>query len=380
MSAWIMKKKSGSSMVRVRQYNKRYFTIDFDLQVLFYAHNTNAKKVNAVVPFADIVEVRRPEVNLDDVDKTSECSRQSKVSFIRRMSSGRLGSGKSAEQQQEQEQFALTVTIKSKTMELMCSSAGEAIEWFQALNAAKDMGGGDARSLPAGRASDSEGSDGNTADVAADAIVVDTGATAGYPNEERARPPPMPSRAALPPSGRGVPPAEVGAATEQEEVAETLPPKPPVRGSLWDLGTETEEGKQDAVEAPKAGVAAEETVQAVTSMISPDSSNLSPGGLQAADFGFDAIEPSDSDSEPSPHNAKRPSGSGVDSSGVCVAGPSATGGSGVPAAFVAAERSSYVDRNEGLSLQQRLANLEFSDDEEDDDDPLGLGKSRLSED
>mmetsp|Transcript_112847 Transcript_112847/g.183886 ORF Transcript_112847/g.183886 Transcript_112847/m.183886 type:complete len:121 (+) Transcript_112847:1-363(+) len=37
---------------------------------------------------------------------------------------------------------------------------------------------------------------------------------------------------------------------------------------------------------------------------------------------------------------------------------------------------SYGDRHEGLSMQERLANLEFSDCESDDDDPLGLGTAK----
>eukprot|EP00933_Yihiella_yeosuensis_P030311 TRINITY_DN23969_c0_g3_i1.p1 TRINITY_DN23969_c0_g3~~TRINITY_DN23969_c0_g3_i1.p1 ORF type:complete len:165 (-),score=48.85 TRINITY_DN23969_c0_g3_i1:77-571(-) len=40
----------------------------------------------------------------------------------------------------------------------------------------------------------------------------------------------------------------------------------------------------------------------------------------------------------------------------------------------------YGDKAEGLTLNQRLAQLEFSDDEDcDEDDPLGLGKGKAEE-
>merc|ERR1719150_1150777 len=92
LSAWLQKKKSGSSVVRVRQYNRRYFTIDFDARVFFYAHAENSKQVSSQIPFADILDVRLPDAQVDRGDNVSECSQKSKGSFLRRLGSGsRLG-------------------------------------------------------------------------------------------------------------------------------------------------------------------------------------------------------------------------------------------------------------------------------------------------
>ncbi|CAJ1368699.1 unnamed protein product [Effrenium voratum] len=74
--------------------------------------------------------------------------------------------------------------------------------------------------------------------------------------------------------------------------------------------------------------------------------------LQAADFGFAEEEDSDAKS----------SSSEEEEVGVGAAEP-------VPATRAT---GGYGDRHEGMSMQERLASLEFSDDEEDDDDPLGL--------
>ncbi|CAK0822187.1 unnamed protein product, partial [Prorocentrum cordatum] len=121
----IMKKKSGASMVRVRQYNKRYFTIDFDARVFFYAHSATTKKVNAVVPFADIADVSRPEANVDPQESarlsetSSQTSRTSRVSLIRRLSSSKLLLGKGDEEKENKGQQSLTVSLRSsRSMEL----------------------------------------------------------------------------------------------------------------------------------------------------------------------------------------------------------------------------------------------------------------------
>ncbi|OLQ13327.1 Splicing factor U2af small subunit B [Symbiodinium microadriaticum] len=133
LSAWLQKKKSGTSAFRMREYNKRYFTLDFDTHTFFYAHSEGSSKVSAVTPFADIVDVRMPEADLKG-DNISEFSKGSKRSFLQRTTSF-LKTAKEAE-----EQHVLTVmTRPAKTMELMCSSATEASTWFEALKTAIAM-------------------------------------------------------------------------------------------------------------------------------------------------------------------------------------------------------------------------------------------------
>ncbi|CAK9061289.1 Splicing factor U2af small subunit A (U2 auxiliary factor 35 kDa subunit A) (U2 small nuclear ribonucleoprotein auxiliary factor small subunit A) (U2 snRNP auxiliary factor small subunit A) (Zinc finger CCCH domain-containing protein 60) (OsC3H60) [Durusdinium trenchii] len=77
---WLRKKKSGTSAFRMREYNKRYFTLDFDTHTFFYTHSEGSKKVSSVTPFADIVDVRLPEADklADKGDNISEVSKTSK--------------------------------------------------------------------------------------------------------------------------------------------------------------------------------------------------------------------------------------------------------------------------------------------------------------
>eukprot|EP00435_Cladocopium_sp_Y103_P035715 s2727_g9.t1 len=135
LSAWLRKKKSGTSSFRIREYNKRYFTLDFDTHTFFYAHSEGSKKVSAVTPFADIVDVRLPEADkvLDKGDNISEVSKTSRVSFFRRPSSFLTAS------KEEEQHMLMVMTRPSKTFELLCSSATEAVTWFEALKTAIAM-------------------------------------------------------------------------------------------------------------------------------------------------------------------------------------------------------------------------------------------------
>ncbi|CAJ1337764.1 unnamed protein product, partial [Effrenium voratum] len=94
LSAWLQKKKSGASAFRMREYNKRYFTLDFDTHTFFYSHSEGSKKVSAVTSFADIVDVHMPQA--DKGDNISEYSKVSKRSFLRRTTSF-LAAAKDAE-------------------------------------------------------------------------------------------------------------------------------------------------------------------------------------------------------------------------------------------------------------------------------------------
>eukprot|EP00438_Fugacium_kawagutii_P027896 Skav231442 [mRNA] locus=scaffold1847:264350:272855:+ [translate_table: standard] len=92
----------------------------------------------------------------------------------------------------------------------------------------------------------------------------------------------------------------------------------------------------------------------------PDSATLieaaGPVALQAADFGF----------------AEDEDGSMSSASSDVEAPAKGTAGYGGSSAPVAPPVGTYSDRQAGMSMTERLASLEFSDAEDDDDDPLGL--------
>lgn len=319
MSAWLQKKKSSPAMVRVRQYNKRYFTIDFDSRVFFYTHAENSKKVASMIPFADILDVRLPESQADKGDLVSECSRASKgSSWMRRLGSGaRLG---------EVESFVTVVVKPARTMELLCSSPAEALQWFEALKAAIADGGEGAGDHAGTGLPGSEADDGGS-----------------------------PTSGGAPAAGQHDP-ADAAAAGGDGALAAP----PPTKGTFLDLTTEPE-GPPGAGSGPGPGAEAVAVV------------DLSTGKLQASQFGFEAES---SSAASSPAGSPRSGGGGPGPGGLDLAGV-AEADAGQLGSQPATHRS-YADQHEGLSMKERLANLEFSDEEDDGDDPLGLGKSKAA--
>ncbi|CAE7399291.1 U2AF35B [Symbiodinium natans] len=322
LSAWLQKRKSGASAFRIREYNKRYFTLDFDTHTFFYAHSEGSSKVSAVTPFADIVDVRMPEADLKG-DNISEFSKSSRRSFLQRTTSF-LKATKEAEEQH----MLMVMTRPAKTMELMCASATEALTWFEALKTAIAM--------------DRE-------------QATEAGHTTASASESEEKPPPAPPlRGGYPtptpvPAGRGVPEAPIVSPAREEMEAGDISP-PPARGTFLDLSVEA---PSELVATPQRG----DPVADGTTVVEA----AGPVVLQAADFGF--AEEEDSASASSGASTPRDTGAVVAAD---APSPAAHGGR--------RPSGTYGDRHEGMSMKERLDSLEFSDEEEDDDDPLGLKK------
>jgi len=362
--------------MRVRQYNKRYFTLDFDSRVFFYAHAENSKKASTVIAFSELLDVRLPESQTAMTDNASECSRQSKVSFLKRM--GSFGTGKKDE---ELDQNCLSVLIKpDKVMDLVCSDAEEVTEWLEALRVAIDMGGG---------AVEPNAADGGDSPTEVDGRGKGAGRGGGYPGAGKDQSSPDQGRGYV---GNGTaPPLALAAASADGNTSPTssdgagaASAPPPAKKNFLDFGAIEEEKHDDAGD----GGAQEATVVSETGLCT----------LQASDFGFAADEDGSSaasSSAPSSPRAAVPTlGGGAEADGAAskdgtrgasssakAPSPDAAGsGDSSPASAEPKGEAAggYQDRHKGLTLQERLANLEFSDDEDDDDDdPLGL-KSRGS--
>ncbi|CAJ1388856.1 unnamed protein product, partial [Effrenium voratum] len=59
-SAWLKKTKSDNARCKlIQSSNTRYFTIDFDSQIMFYSHSTSQKKVSQPIPFKNILGAER---------------------------------------------------------------------------------------------------------------------------------------------------------------------------------------------------------------------------------------------------------------------------------------------------------------------------------
>jgi len=341
--------------MRVRQYNRRYFTLDFGRRQLFYSHGENSKKASTVIAFAEIVEVRRAERRESEqlADNASECSRVSRTSFMRRMSSGLSKSGK----EHEPEHCLTVLTKPAKTMELICHSAAEAAEWYEALAAAARSGAEVSTTeadVPIPSDNSENGSSGAPsppgAEVAPQAAAANN-PTSGYPEAPK-KPPlaPRPQPAAARPEAAA---AELPAGSEAGQDGRPHP----VCGTFLDFNTEPDEAGGPAAPAPGGGDAGASAITTVGA-----AANCTP--FKVSDFGLTAEDDVDSDDSSSAGEAP-PNDAGTGSAVAC---PSR----GTSKENAPDTSRAYHDRHEGLSVQQRLANLEFSDDEEDDDDPLGL--------
>jgi hypothetical protein len=462
MSAWLLKKKSGSSMVRMRQYNKRYFTIDFDSRVFFYAHAEGSKKVSSVIRFADIVDVRLPDPAAVGANATPapENTSEKRGSFIRRSFSLRSGGDpkevtKSKEMAEQAHHFVTLIVKDSKSVELLCSSASEAQQWHQAFKEAmlfsKDSSGEGDATAPFASPSDDEAeafqtvalappvnqgsavpsvaqtldrvpavATVNAAIAAATAVTGPESLASGYPKASSAKAaepntvPPLsrePPAAPAPPANASLkeapqpsqqqapakaPAKEVPAMLSQQPqegvgtadgspkgpaadktpavapapVEDTAPP-PEAPGTFLDLSLEpaVPEATPGEATGAKAGYADAAPADVVKEAV------VETGGLlQRDDFGFEAGEETDSSASAisTPREGAADTFAGLGTPGARPAGLDA------PALGIGASPPSgtrFGDRDHGLSMQERLANLDFSDDEEyDDDDPLGLKK------
>jgi hypothetical protein len=465
MSAWLLKKKSGSAMVRMRQYNKRFFTIDFDSHVFFYSHAEASKKVSSVIRFTDIADVRLPDPHLGEEGNPTGISGEKRTSERRgskllRSFSGLSGGGSKpvAKDGAVQAHHFVIVVVKPsmKPMELLCSSAMEAEQWHQALKEAMlfsgDLGDEVGACIPTTEnvSGDEEESEAfrtvalsppthepipspsvarsterkppgavGTAAMATAKAAMSTPKTAypasqeknvesantpllsggyptlsGEPNATLSQQPPQappaisskpaietptdtrleqstaPSKIAAP-QPAPVPIASAVEATApapaKQESIDDEPAPPPQRGTFLDLTTEPIE--REAVTKPSpTGNAGPKDPEAVQEVV------VETGGLlQQSDFGFEAGEDTESSGSAvsTPRQGAANTFDGLASPTAKPDGYKSSHTPEVPILAVASGR--FEDRDRGLSMQERLQNLEFSDDEDyDDDDPLGL--------
>lgn len=240
-------------MVRVRQYNKRFFTIDFDAKIFTYSHSESSKKASTEIPFSEILDVRIPE-------KADQMPVERSSSLLKRATSfGSNTGGKEPE-----DNVVVVMTKPARAMELLCSTQAEAQQWLQAFEAAMALGPG--------------------TDGAAQTRAPQVPAPGGYPASA-----PTLGGAALTGcttfDGTGGHP---GVATDSSDADS------PHRGSaskgkagtFLDLSVEPEAG---ALPGGGLGNIVEEAAAVI---------EASPGGLQAKDFGLDEDEES-SDSDAS---------------------------------------------------------------------------------
>jgi hypothetical protein len=104
-SAWLKKSKSeGGRGKWIASTNKRYFTIDFEAKIVFYAHSSDQKKVSQPIKFKEIVWAER----------LPPCKKKKGCGFI--------------------------LNTVDRRYELYTDSNPDAVQWVHALNAAGEIG------------------------------------------------------------------------------------------------------------------------------------------------------------------------------------------------------------------------------------------------
>jgi hypothetical protein len=118
-SAWLCKVKNYGAMARwVSSTTARYFTIDFDGQLFYYANSANHKKVARPIRFRDIV-------GAEQLPSTSRVRK--------RRASCMPSSSLTAHQCSP-----FLLRTRDRTLELRTSSSTDAARWVHALNAGRD--------------------------------------------------------------------------------------------------------------------------------------------------------------------------------------------------------------------------------------------------
>jgi hypothetical protein len=155
VTGWLLKRKSDAARSRIfSSSNKRFFTLDYTKQVIFYAHGEGSKSVSLPIAFRDIVAVDslgidntvQDVANADDQqeEKLERSASKSSIasSFMARVPS--IGNLTKKTTGAEKEQHGFVLRTSDKTMELLCSSRGELEMWTTAMRKAIAMAAGTA--------------------------------------------------------------------------------------------------------------------------------------------------------------------------------------------------------------------------------------------
>lgn len=152
LSAWLLKRKSGGNSHFFSSTNRRFFTLDFGAQILFYKRSVTDKKISLPISFRSILSVQPLTDTVTDLahngaeDGVSNEPRVQRVdskaslaSSLRKRMPSFVSTPKSLQPPKEQHGFVVRTCDKS--LELLCSSKMEADQWIAALHKAMLLGG-----------------------------------------------------------------------------------------------------------------------------------------------------------------------------------------------------------------------------------------------
>eukprot|EP00747_Dinoflagellata_sp_TGD_P164790 gnl/TRDRNA2_/TRDRNA2_185199_c0_seq1.p1 gnl/TRDRNA2_/TRDRNA2_185199_c0~~gnl/TRDRNA2_/TRDRNA2_185199_c0_seq1.p1 ORF type:complete len:499 (+),score=128.58 gnl/TRDRNA2_/TRDRNA2_185199_c0_seq1:36-1499(+) len=396
LAGWLLKKKSENARGRfICSTNKRYFTLDFEGQHLYYAHTESKKNCSQPIFFTELIGVEPFSASISEENADSVASSESiegstptaeaAVPPIQRSNSkGSLTSSfrvkmpnfRSLSKSRPTERHGFLLKTSGKSMELLCTSKAEADEWIAALQEAMAMAGhkrvAPGSGLPAGVPSDELG----RAELST------------QPGSSR-RTSPGGSRASTPvPAIPEVPEAEAAEAAPATASSQTNSRSAGYQATNPPQARESESPPKETVLSPTAQVAVAEAREALAEENPEEKKEAAKeaakeGGKRRA---FGLLPPRPPKMEKPTASATKVSESSADSpeaespptlestvamevGGLAEASTLDAGGDAWGHTKTSARGSNkYADKGAGLSLQERLEQLNFSDDEDEDDE------------
>mmetsp|Transcript_69613 Transcript_69613/g.110344 ORF Transcript_69613/g.110344 Transcript_69613/m.110344 type:complete len:423 (+) Transcript_69613:76-1344(+) len=133
LTGWLIKRKRDNAPSRLlRSSNRRYFTIDFESQVFYYAHSEHDKSISLPLPFQSIRGVAGTGPCFFEDEISEEHSAVTTASIQQQSSSiDALMYGKRAV-----EQYGFIVRTPGKLLELASETKAEAQMWMEAFREA----------------------------------------------------------------------------------------------------------------------------------------------------------------------------------------------------------------------------------------------------
>eukprot|EP00746_Dinoflagellata_sp_MGD_P165660 gnl/MRDRNA2_/MRDRNA2_95071_c0_seq1.p1 gnl/MRDRNA2_/MRDRNA2_95071_c0~~gnl/MRDRNA2_/MRDRNA2_95071_c0_seq1.p1 ORF type:complete len:420 (-),score=75.60 gnl/MRDRNA2_/MRDRNA2_95071_c0_seq1:258-1517(-) len=329
LSAWLLKRKSGPKSRFLSSTNRRFFILDFGSQILFYKHSESDKKISQPTSFRNIISVQPLTDTVADVaDDGAESQAGQQINVQRADSKTSLASSLRKRMpsfstprslRAPTQKHGFIIETPDKPLELLCSSKAEADQWIAALQQAMLLGGRPKVEQMARSDTSTAASSRPTTACSFDSSLANTNCSDMSPRQS-------------PPSSRlGDDHVKSQQPAFTEHTSASLPPKVPKRPPVakakpkWPLLSPEEQTQQSEMKTPAP------EKEAVIKVIE------STNGVMEYSAADARIE---DDSE---------------AWGVAQSGSLSQG------------YPRYHDKSEGLSLQERLAQLDFSDDEDEDD-------------
>lgn len=362
LSGWLLKRKSDKAVSRViSSTNRRYFTLDFDAQVFYYAHGENTKNVSQPVNFRHILSVEPLFSSGTDGEEVSAAP----TPMQRQGSKNSVGSGFSrlgkilSRRPSATEEHGFVLHLSGRDMELVCTSKEEADTWVDAMKEAIASGSSEKRR--------------STSSDDAKAPSTAPGSSVNSPPSPRSEVAPEDSDDED--DGQlagtlvvGTTPMKSSEEAAAEEPANVIQ----VATAEASAAAEATESVEMAVDVDDTSSPPETAQENDAEMKSTGAQPRLPPRLPTRSEDAKSREPSPmaSDGEVEEVVLAMDNAGGVAAANNAMAWDAAEDGS-------APQKSAsvkYADKGEGLTLAQRLSQLDFSDDEDEERSPKQQGE------